>query len=270
MIRDNLSPAGIFPNFGCCMKIITVRMNTIIGARKAAISIFLFIVTVNSSARVAFKTPPANLFFQYRMQNFFKQESYLSAMDTTTLPGEYYLKGMREMASGFLLKPDSSFQFFFSYGALDRQGSGKWAVKNNQLILNSAAKPLYDFALTESKKVPGDFITVRIKDNNTNLLRYMHCSLQNGIEGSWLPANNDGEVRIPKQDIATISLIFEFCTERFSTFSTIDKTHNDFTFRFEPWLMEVFLKDFPLQIDKDGLFGKHPLMGGEEYRYGKE
>jgi hypothetical protein len=230
----------------------------------------LFIITNNSSARVAFKIFPPNLFFQQGLQRIIMQECYLSGMDTATLPGEYYLQGMREMASGFLLKPDSSFQFFFSYGALDRQGSGKWAVKDDQLILNSAARSPYDFALVESKKVAGDFITVRIKDNNTNLLRYVHYSLQNGVEGSWLPANKDGEIKFPKQDIATISLVFEFCTERFSTFSITDKTHNDFTFRFEPWLMEVFLKDFTLQIDKDGLFGRHPLMEGGEYRYGKE
>src|SRR5450432_943541 len=127
------------------MKIITARMNTSI--RKAATSIFLFMMTVNSSARVAFKIFPPNLFFQRGLQRVFIRESYLSGMDTAALPGEYYLQGVMETASGFLLKPDSSFQFFFSYGALDRHGSGKWAVKENKLILNSAARPEYDFAL---------------------------------------------------------------------------------------------------------------------------
>ena len=55
--------------------------------------------------------------------------------------GEYYLRGVMETASGFKLNPDSSFQFFFSYGALDRMGSGKWTVRGNELILNSRPRP---------------------------------------------------------------------------------------------------------------------------------
>ncbi len=31
----------------------------------------------------------------------------------STLSGEYYLRGVTEIASGFLLKPDSTFEFFF-------------------------------------------------------------------------------------------------------------------------------------------------------------
>ena len=38
--------------------------------------------------------------------------------------GEYYLTGVMETASGFRLNADSSFDFFFSYGALDRSGKG--------------------------------------------------------------------------------------------------------------------------------------------------
>ncbi|MEP6725590.1 MAG: hypothetical protein ABJC98_07235, partial [Bacteroidota bacterium] len=39
--------------------------------------------------------------------------------------GVYFLKGVMETASVFELKPDSSFEFFFSQGALDRGGKGK-------------------------------------------------------------------------------------------------------------------------------------------------
>ena len=48
--------------------------------------------------------------------------------------GEYYLRGVTEVGSGFLLKPDSTFQFFFSYGALDRQGSGTWRIKEKEIV----------------------------------------------------------------------------------------------------------------------------------------
>ena len=40
-----------------------------------------------------------------------------------SLAGEYYLKAVMETASGFNPHSDSTFEFFFSYGALDRYGS---------------------------------------------------------------------------------------------------------------------------------------------------
>ncbi len=53
------------------------------------------------------------------------------------------------MASGFLLNPDKTFQFFFSYGALDRTGTGTWTEKNGQLI-NSGGRVLGVTALAEN------------------------------------------------------------------------------------------------------------------------
>jgi hypothetical protein len=42
---------------------------------------------------------------------------------TNNITGVYNLRGVMEMASGFKLNNDSSFEFYFSYGALDRYGS---------------------------------------------------------------------------------------------------------------------------------------------------
>jgi hypothetical protein len=197
-------------------------------------------------------------------------------MEKKLLAGEYYLQGVMEMASGFLLKPDSDFEFFFSYGALDRFGKGTWelsetpGINEEQVVFKSAARPEHDFALVESKTTAGEFITVRITDPTTNFLRNVFSSLQKGEKKSWVPANNEGEIIFPKQEIETISLIFEFSPERFSVFVIKDKAHNDFTFRFEPWIVEVFLDGFTLRVDQHELTGRHPVMEGEKFRYAKQ
>jgi hypothetical protein len=105
-------------------------------------------------------------------------------MNTMITEGEYYLEDVREMASGFLLKQDGSFQFFFTYGAVDRYGSGKWLQQEGRVILNSAPKPLYDFALVESKKTSENFINIKKEAANPVLLHNVFCSLQNGVAGS--------------------------------------------------------------------------------------
>lgn len=186
------------------------------------------------------------------------------------MEGEYYLEGVREMASGFLLKADGEFQFFFTYGALDRFGSGKWSVKDDQLILNSRTKPPYDFALTDSKTQPEDFINIKMVAANPMLLGHMFCSLENGRQGTWKQMSQHGDVQFQKQQVETVSLLLEFCAERFSTIPINKPEHNEFTFRFEPTIMEVFFEDFTLQIGTDGLSGGHPLMDGDVFKYAKQ
>ncbi|WP_276484408.1 hypothetical protein [Paraflavitalea pollutisoli] len=192
----------------------------------------------------------------------------MRAQTTLSMTGEYYLRGMTEVASGFKLNNDSTFQFFFSYGALDRFGTGSWQVNNGKLVLNSRPQPEKDFAIVTSKAVPGNQTTIRIIDNNTFLLPYIHVKLTPGSDQSIM-TDNKGMIVMPRQSLDSIALLFEFCPERYSTFSIADPTHNFFEFRFEPWLMEVFFKDFNLGVDNKSLYGKHPLLQGTEFRYNK-
>lgn len=193
----------------------------------------------------------------------------MQAQTTLSMTGEYYLRGVTEVASGFKLNADSTFQFFFSYGALDRYGAGNWQVKEGKLVLNSRPQPAKDFALITSKAVPGTYTTIRIIENNAMLLPYVNAKVSPGHINPVLTTDKKGIIALPRQAVDTIMLLFEFCPERYSTFSVADSTHNYFEFRFEPWLMEVFFANFSLLVDEKGLYGSHPLMEGAQYRYNK-
>jgi hypothetical protein len=183
------------------------------------------------------------------------------------IEGEYYLQGQHEMASGFLLRPGGEFQFFFSYGALDRHGSGKWELQGDRILLNGAAKPASDFTLVKSSNTGNGIVTVKMENTNPALLRHIYCSLSRGSEGSWSPMDDDGMVTFSEQQPATISLLLEFCAERFSTISISQPGNNEFTFRIEPSVMEVFFENFSLQHDNGTLLGAHPLLQGNSYVY---
>lgn len=186
----------------------------------------------------------------------------------SSIAGEYYLRGVMETASGFLIKPDSSFEFFFSYGGLDRQGSGTWSLKEQQVVFNSNSKPLHDFALINSKSVKDDSITIRIVDENALLVKYVYAKLEAGDAVFEAMSSEKGEIKFPVKDIKSLSLVFEFCPEKVSVFD-LDKTHNYFEFRFEPWITEFFFKDFHLKFEGKDLKGKHPLLDDKEYRFEK-
>lgn len=184
----------------------------------------------------------------------------------TKVAGEYYLRGITEVGSGFLLNPDSTFQFFFSYGALDREGSGTWVLKGKEIIFNSRKRPDHDFALSNSKKEDDNFITIRITDNNSLLLRYVYAKMEftdTIMEGM---TNELGEIKFPKKELKNLSLIFQFCAEKISVFD-LNKDHNHFEFRFEPWVAEYFFSDFHLKLEGKDLKGKHPLLDEKEYLF---
>src|SRR5207237_1322865 len=114
--------------------------------------------------------------------------------------GEYYLRGIMETAAGFKLNKDGTFQFFFSYGALDRYGSGKWTLKGDHIVLNSETKHPRDFALVESKKQDSGNITIKIAESNTHLFRYIYGTITASEKRQQGAAGNDGQIIFTSQN----------------------------------------------------------------------
>lgn len=191
-------------------------------------------------------------------------------MNAQTKPspaGEYYLRGEAETASGFKLDKDSSFQFFFSYGALDRYGKGHWHVVNDTLLFNSGQKPARDFKLLSATPGTGPEIRLQIKGANTALLRHFYCRIKGGGRQQEGATDEKGMVAFKPQQMDTIEILFEFCPEKVSVFHTTAKGFHNFVFAPEPWLMEVFFQDFRLAVEPDGLHGAHPMSDKTSFFY---
>jgi hypothetical protein len=188
---------------------------------------------------------------------------------TKDISGEYFLQNAREMASGFLLNADNSFQFFFSYGALDRQASGEWKQEGDKILFNSRSWPGSDFTLVRTETGETDMIRIQFEQNNPMLSAYMYASLARGAEGSWEQFDQRGYVLFPFQPFESISLQFEYCPERFTEIPVRSNGQHVFIIRPEQSLAELFLTDFSLNISDAGLNGKHPMMEGVDYLYQK-
>lgn len=172
-----------------------------------------------------------------------------------------------ETASDFQINPDSSFQFFFSQGALDRMGKGKWTVHGDSIVFNSMPRPPRDFALLSAKKSPENLITIKIIDKNRMILSYVEVTISGGGKTRTRKSDSEGMVVFPLQLCTSISLLFRLCPDRETTF-TIDNTKNNyFEFRFEPWIAEVFFEHFGLRLSGKELYGGHPLLQGNTFRY---
>jgi hypothetical protein len=187
-----------------------------------------------------------------------------------TLTGEYYLTNVMETACGLKLNADSSFQFFFSQGALDRYGRGRWSVKNNMLILNNRRRIPRDFKMIQSVRHDNDNITIHINDSNSLAVRYVYCIINGDGKTQQVMTNNEGIAVFKNQPVDSITLLFEFCPEKKSVFSITNTHNNYFEFSFEEWMMEIFFDDFQLAIGEDGLSGSNPVLEGKEFHYRKQ
>ncbi len=188
----------------------------------------------------------------------------------TTIAGVYFLTSVRESASVFDLKADSSFEFFFSQGALGRGGAGKWSVKNGQVVLNSVwVRPPKDYTLVTSKTIPGHETIIKMVDKNTMILSYSDVTLKTPAGVFTGQTDSHGEVRFNQNHGSELALLFRLCPDRQSTFG-IGPTHNYFEFKLEPWIADVFFKDLVLRWQPAQLSGLHPLLEGKDFRYIQE
>jgi len=60
------------------------------------------------------------------------------ASKSDDLTGHYYLRNVREVGAELLLKPDGSFEWGMSYGAVDQYAAGKWQRQDGKVVLQSA------------------------------------------------------------------------------------------------------------------------------------
>jgi hypothetical protein len=172
--------------------------------------------------------------------------------------GEYYMNGVMETASAFALKEDSTFEFFYSYGAVDRFGKGKWHQKGDSIVLNSLEKHTGSYKLVKSEKKPGNDLTIKFSNPNHNLLTYTSCLARSSEEQQFGRTGSDGIAKIPMKSADSLYLVFELCPERFSAFRV--NNQNYFEVELEPWIAEVTFDNFSLRLTAKGLEGHHPLL----------
>ncbi|MBK9400659.1 MAG: hypothetical protein IPN36_07295 [Bacteroidetes bacterium] len=179
--------------------------------------------------------------------------------------GEYYLEGVRETASGFKINPDSTFEFFFSSGALDRYGSGKWQLSLANaypILLTSDTTKGPALKIINSNKKSDAGISIQINDANPVVNRYFFVMGFSGKDTSYAECNPEGLATLETGLFDSIGVYFEFCPDHTLIFIPEAKK-NYFEVKTEPWLFEVIFRNFYLTAEKKRLIGKHPMMKGD-------
>ena len=185
------------------------------------------------------------------------------------IAGVYYLSGVMETASGIKLNPDSTFQFFFSQGALDRTGEGTWKVKNDEIILNSADNAGKGFEIIESKKIKQKGSIIEVFSESEMLLTYLHSSVSGTDQKDFINSDETGKMMFENEKIDQIYLYFELCPEKIHELKPVNENDNYIKISLLPEIFNVPFNELKLTIHSGYLSGQHPLMTGKDYRYDK-
>lgn len=94
-------------------------------------------------------------------------------MNSVQLQGEYYFR-QTEMVAGFKFSVDENFQFFFSYGAVDRHAAGTFSVEGNLVKLKSDKEPGRDFTVNREFR-QGEGYHLVFTDSNSMLIQHIRC-----------------------------------------------------------------------------------------------
>ncbi len=176
------------------------------------------------------------------------------------IEGIYRMSGGHEMVAAFEFKKDSSFQFYFIYGAVDRNSIGHFTIQNGTIILQARKVPGKDFTIIRQEK-RGDGTSIKITNPNTHLVKNVAGIFKKGNELDQQMSDSEGNMHSLLNDCDSIFVMHTL----FPDVPTLVKKdagdrNNYFELGLNPSLAELSFQDFSLKITGEGLTGYLPWL----------
>lgn len=171
-------------------------------------------------------------------------------MSQTKIEGEYYFR-KTEMVAGFNFSESGTFQFFFSYGAVDRSAAGTFTVEDSTIKLKSNKEPGKDFTVTaQSKEAKG--YNLAFTHPNKYLLQNILCLFfVNGVQ-QQVVTNSDGEAFIELEHCDSIYVQHLLFPDVVTLVKDAGNKNNRFTMSLNSSLEQLSFKGIDLKIENDG------------------
>jgi hypothetical protein len=125
---------------------------------------------------------------------FLLQLITLNSMAQKQVQGEYIFS-KQEMVAGFKFLANGRFEFFFSYGVVDRYAKGTFSVKDDSIKLKSEKEAGKDFTIKDQSH-SGTGYTLKFEDANSFLLSNIRCTFFIGKEQKEEFTDEKGEVNL--------------------------------------------------------------------------
>ena len=170
-------------------------------------------------------------------------------MAQTKIQGEYAFR-KTEMVAGFNFTAAGTFQFYFSYGAVDRTAAGTFRVEGNTIKLKSNKEAGKDFTLTaQSKDATG--YTISFNHANKYLLQNIICVFFVNGKEEKVVTNSKGEVHADLAHCDSIYAQHLLYPDIVTLVKDATNKNNRFTLSLNPSLDQLSFKGIDLTIEAD-------------------
>lgn len=143
-----------------------------------------------------------------------------------------------EMGAGLDLKADGRFHYGLSYGALDEEAQGSWAVDHGSVVLTSDHVTLPRFTLVEQKAGPGKELRVTLdvpRGMNAQYFDAVVVLADGRTMQQQLGEEDETVIPIPARAVPTRMMVVLSMFELHGDWVAIDPAKGGrFHFRFEP------------------------------------
>jgi hypothetical protein len=174
------------------------------------------------------------------------------------LSGHYVLRGMMEVGSELLLKPDGQFEFMLAYGAADYWAKGTWRREKDTVVLNSSGKKEEPFRFVRSEAGSPGRIRVWVTGKNGRGVPHIRVTLH--AAGGDSEATTSAEGAAVFADVAEprgVSFEVRVYDVRAGPFE-INPSHKDVYFEINgDAIQQVLFTDERLEIDEKTLVMTH-------------
>jgi hypothetical protein len=174
----------------------------------------------------------------------------LQAMSQVKIQGDYMFR-KTEMVAGFSFTSVGAFQFFFSYGAVDRSAAGTFTVEGNTIKLNSNKEAGKDFTVTaQSKEATG--YSISFNHSNRYLIKNILCVFFVNGKKEQAVTDENGKARIELAQCDSIYAQHLLYPDILTLVKDATNKNNRFTLSLNPSLEQLSFKGIDLTIESDG------------------
>lgn len=195
---------------------------------------------------------------------------YAESTAQISVQGEYYFN-RHEMVAGFDFSPDGKFQFFYSYGAVDRNASGTFTVEGNIIKLKSDKAAGQDFTVKQQSKKGKGYMLI-FEHSNTFLLKNIWCIFF--VDGKRQEAYSDsqGKVQINLDRCDSIFVQHSLYPDVVTRIKDVRNANNRFVLSLNPSLELVSFKGIDLTIVNENTLTCLPnyLIKTEDIKFVKQ
>ncbi len=171
---------------------------------------------------------------------------------SSAVSGTYHLTGMHEMAGAFRFSEKGSFEFYYSYGAVDRIADGTFTQEGSRIILKSSKEPGKDFTVTK-QNAEGKGFTVKVNSTDTYMASTVSCIVVNGENKTRYEAGNNGIIHISLPAAEKIYLQHQLFPDVVTMIKDENNHNRYFEVSLNPSLQKISFKGIDLTIDADTL-----------------